>query len=121
MAKHQFRRIHLRQHEHWCLVEALRRRVCFNDLGKSITEQWTGLGTATDYKQAERRGYMVVATSPNPRHSTWWKLTPLGAAIVRQWLRKGYTPRNTEHGYGSPVNAQGESPPRCVTLRWPMR
>ena len=114
MTKH---RIRLYKAEYRCLVEALRRRVCFNrDPKKTITEQWTGLGCRTEYKQAETHGYMRIATAPNPGCMTWWALTPLGAAIVKQWLRRGFTPDYTDGGHGTPVNKQGEAPPRDLVV-----
>lgn len=81
----------LRKFEHECLVEALRRRQRFNDLKQSIDAQWTGLGTASTYKQAVQGGYMVVATARNPGHNTWWQLTEKGARVVAYWLGQGYT------------------------------
>ena len=32
---------------------------------------------------------MTRATAPNPGYSTWWKLTPAGAKVVRRWLDAG--------------------------------
>ena len=111
-------KVHLYKREYACLVEALRRRVRFNDdPPASITTQWTGLGMHTEYRQAEDHGYMEVATAHNPGYLTWWKLTPLGAAVVTCWLGLGFSPRNTKHAHGSPVNKDGEPPPRDLCIK----
>ena len=67
------------------LLEALRRYVT-KHRGEPLTEAWTGLGCYTVYKPAFDAGLMTYATQPNPRHTTWWKLTPAGAEIVQTWL-----------------------------------
>ena len=78
------------------LLEALRRYTRFNNQNKSITEAWTGLGSASCYAPAVNGGYMQVATSPNPGYITWWKLTEKGAMIVNAMLKEGYDYRHIE-------------------------
>lgn len=84
----------LSKSEHGCLMEALRRRLRFFDNpsgGSEITKHWTGLGSKSAYKQAVASGFMEVATSDNPGHMTWWRLTEKGARIVAYWIGKGFT------------------------------
>jgi hypothetical protein len=95
--------VYLRKHEYGCLVEALRRRQRFNDLNKSVTDQWTGLGCKGEYKQAVEAGYMKVATSLNPGHQTWWKLTEKGARVVCYWFGLGFGYSKIEAGAMPPV------------------
>lgn len=99
--------IYLSQAEHVALVEALRRRSRFGANptgGEGITEQWTGLGTATTYKAVVSAGFMVCATSLNRGHITWWRLTQRGAAIIRYWMDEvGYDFTTVEAGRIPPV------------------
>ena len=95
----------LRKAEHRCLVEALRRRTRFlTDAtgGYAITDHWTGLGSATRYKQAVASGFMI-ATEPHPGYKTWWKLTARGALIVAYWIGLGYTYGRVEDGHIPPL------------------
>ena len=78
----------LGRQQHRKLCEALRRYTRFGE-GKPLTEAWTGLGSATDYRPGD--GLMEIATSSNPGYSTWWRLTPKGAALVQTWLDRGFT------------------------------
>jgi len=88
----------LRTKEHSVLAEALRRRCRFNGNDKqSILKQWTGLGCATEYKQAVQGGYMEHAQKPNPGAMCWWKLTPKGAAIVAYWIGLGHNHVSVEN------------------------
>lgn len=108
------RRIHLSAAEHRLLLEALRRRLCFNNLRQGICEQWTGLGPRSLYAPAVKRGLMEILNHGYAtRVSCWWRLTPLGAAVVEAWMRFGYT----RGGYGTPRNEMGEVPPQDVTIR----
>ena len=94
--------------QHRLLVEALRRWVAFQRRRRSLERAWLGLGTYTTYKPALEGGLMDYATSPNPGHITWWKLTPLGIAILKTWIAKGYS---DYRGYTVPVQ-----PPRSGKL-----
>lgn len=88
----------LRKYSLAALVEALRRRQRFNQQNQSITDQWTGLGSKSEYAAVLKDGLMVYATSPNPGHMTWWKLTEKGARIVAYWLGQGWTYERIEAG-----------------------
>lgn len=79
--------------QHRLLREALRRHICFNlaDLRKPLTEAWLGLGSYSTYKPAIKAGLMTYVHEPHPGHTQWWKLTELGARIVRAWLDSGLT------------------------------
>jgi hypothetical protein len=80
------------------LMEAARRYARFH-MGEPLTQAWTGLGSATAYKPVVDGGYMEIATSPNPGHSTWYRLTIQGAAIVRM-LTATMTLADIEKGAG---------------------
>ena len=99
--------ITLTKRQHWLLCEALRRHTRFNltDLNQPLKWAWTGLGPYTLYKPVLDGGLMTYATSPNPGHTTWWRLTDLGAAIVTVWLDQGYSYLHIE---------RGNVPPRLV-------
>ena len=86
--------------QHRLLVAALRRHTRFNltDLKKPLTEAWTGLGSKTTYRSVLEAGLMTYATTPNPRYSTWWKLTPSGAVIIAFWHGQGYDFKKIEAG-----------------------
>ena len=91
--------IRLRKDEYGCLVEALRRHSRFftnPSGGPAITSHWTGLGSATTYKQAVEAGYMTLATASNPGHDTWWRLTEKGAKVICFWLGAGYDYKKVE-------------------------
>ena len=79
------------------LLEALRRYSRFG-YKKSITQAWTGLGSASVYKSCADAGLMTIATSPNPKYSTWWRLTEKGAK-VRAMLSMGYDYKSVENGW----------------------
>lgn len=79
----------------YILREAARRFMRFNDVDESITDMWTGLGSASAYKPVSPK-YMVVATDPNPGYTTWWKLTSAGAEIVQNWIDDGLTAKEIE-------------------------
>lgn len=55
---------------------------------KCITNAWTGLGSATEYKPVLDAGLMVQAHGPHPGHCIWWKLTEKGvlAMIMLGWI-----------------------------------
>mgnify|MGYP001570460100 FL=1 len=91
--------------QHGLLCEALRRQTRFNlhDLKKPLTEAWTGLGLATDYKPAVDAGLMTCATKLNPGYMTWWKLTEPGAKIVQAWIDEGYSYEDIEAGKYPPL------------------
>ncbi len=92
----------LRKGEYNVLVEALRRRTRFlNDPtgGQVITAQWTGLGSATTYKQAVARGFMECATPLNPGFNAWWRLTTKGALVVAYWIGAGHDYKTIESGH----------------------
>lgn len=87
--------------KHELLIEALRRfsRFSMTQKGKgveSLTTEWTGLGSATEYKPVLDEGLMEIATKPNPGYATWWRLTPKGAKIVKHWLGQGHTYNSIE-------------------------
>lgn len=73
------------------LLEAARRWLTADDHDRKngLELAWTGLGSATVYAPAVSGGFMVCATSLNPGHSTWWRLTDKGAAVVRRWIDGG--------------------------------
>jgi len=87
------------------LLEALRRFTRFVDSegrrtgGDELTRAWTGLGSASAYAPVVNAGLMTVATSPNPRYSTWWRLTEKGAKVVQHWIDSGYGNENVENGW----------------------
>lgn len=33
----------------------------------------------------------MSVVSDNAPHTSWWRLTPRGALIVRRWIREGFT------------------------------
>ena len=102
--------------QHWLLVEALRRYSRFGkNQGKTLTEAWTGLGSATKYSPVVPK-YMECATTPNPRYMTWWRLNPLGAEIVSEWLRQGYTHEIVESDSDPGVQNILRLPSRTVRL-----
>jgi len=73
----------------------LRRWVCFNDLGKTLEQSWTGLGYMTDYKPAIQEGLMDwIHGKYQPRVMDWLHLTPKGVRIVQYWIDNGYGKRN---------------------------
>ena len=86
----------LTSREHGALIEALRRRLRFREeyarLGRTLTTQWTGLGSATAYKASVESGFMKLADDhqPNPGHIQWWQLTDKGALIVAYWIGAGF-------------------------------
>jgi len=81
------------------LREALRRWSRFyKNEHRSLTEAWTGLGTATEYAPAVKGGYMELVDKPTPGYQTWWKLTAKGAAIVQEGLDLGITHETIEKG-----------------------
>ena len=89
----------LRKSEHMALMEALRRRTRFigdPTGGRHITAAWTGLGSATYYKQAQEGGYMEIATAASSGFSTWWRLTWKGAVIVAFWIGQGFDYKTIE-------------------------
>ena len=93
----------LRKQEYYCLVEALRRRSRFHmagpgDTHTAITNQWTGLGSATTYKQAVQAGYMesIPKHEKNPGYHCWWRLTPKGALVVAYWIGLGFSHERIE-------------------------
>jgi hypothetical protein len=79
------------------LVEATRRYSRFH-FGCPLTKAWTGLGSATAYREAVQAGLMEIATQPNPGYMTWWRLTERGAGIVQAWLGAGYRHDKIECG-----------------------
>ena len=94
--------------QHGLLCEALRRRTRFlvsPSGGNSITDQWTGLGYASEYEPVCPR-YMTQATSSRPRCMRWWRLTPEGAVIVQYWIDLGYTHENIERGDSPPAESK---------------
>ena len=96
----------LTRKQHTLLVEALRRHTRFNlhDLREPLDRARTGLGSATTYAPAVKAGLMECATTLNPRYSTWWRLTPKGAAIVQGWLFDGYDYEAIERGDVPPMH-----------------
>ncbi len=71
------------------LREAARRWENFGRLGgSSMTEAWTGLGSATEYAPVVKAGLMECATQLNPNCITWWRLTEKGvmALIFLGWI-----------------------------------
>ena len=79
------RKIGVRQWE--LLSEARRRYLQFGKpIGKTLTEAWTGLGSATTYKPCSDAGLMEIATTPNPGYTTWWRLTERGARVVHAMI-----------------------------------
>lgn len=89
----------LNKGSYYCLVEALHRRTrFFHDPsgGPGLTQQWTGLGSTSDYKRAVADGFMEQATVCPPRTKTWWRLTERGALIVAYWMGCGFTHEEIE-------------------------
>lgn len=87
----QGKKAYLSKSEHSALVEALRRRLTFNNRDQSITEQWTGLGCASEYRAAAIMGFMAIDGQYAPRAMRWWRLTPKGARIIAYWMGQGFT------------------------------
>jgi hypothetical protein len=83
--------------QHILLCEAL-RRYTRHYKGKDLVSSWTGFGSMTEYKPCLSAGLMDYATTPNPGHLVWWKLTPRGAAIVGKWLSLGFDFTDIEKG-----------------------
>lgn len=80
------------------LTEALRRYARFHK-GESLTEAWTGLGSARDYRNALQGGYMEwINGVGNPGYTYWLRLTEKGAKIVQAWLDKGFDYQDIETG-----------------------
>lgn len=102
------------KHAYGCLVEACRRYSHFH-LNCPITKAWTGLGTASEYRDAVKAGFMELATQANPGHLTWWRLTPLGAGIVLAWLGAGFTHEKIQNGLLPPMPFEIRKPkhPTC--------
>ena len=102
-----YRKHLLSKHQHALLCEALRRYTRHHQQdGKPLTECWTGLGTATDYKPVSDAGLMQIATTPNPHFDTWWKLTPAGSKIVQFWLASGFNHLSIEAGNLPPMELE---------------
>lgn len=85
-------KIQLNRSEYWILLEALRRYLKFNDLNKSITECWTGLGYQSQVKSVVEKGYMNwISGQPYKRCLGWLQLTEKGSKIILKWIEEGYT------------------------------
>jgi hypothetical protein len=89
MKEEHYTRYTLLENERWPLVEALRRRLCYN-ANLSLTRQWTGLGTEAEYRGAIKAGLMeFVYETPPSREYGWLRLTEKGAKIVQAWIDQG--------------------------------
>jgi len=99
--------IELKNEQYNNLCEALRRFLCFSKRrdGKTVADLetcWTGLGPRSYFKETAEAGLMQIVPGHSyaSRCTCWWSLTPLGAAIVRQWIRKGYTKTSRKREVG---------------------
>jgi len=68
--------------------------VNFSNLVKRKERKWKtkdlqhaelGVGTATDFKQVVKDGYMTYANKPRPFHVQKWKLTDKGVKVLMEW------------------------------------
>ena len=87
----------LGKNQYLLLREALRRYTRFHR-DEPLLSAWTGLGSATEYAPVVDSSYMELATQPNPRYQTWWRLTERGANIVLAWLITGEDYHTVEAG-----------------------
>lgn len=96
--------ITLKAREYRLMQEALRRYTMGGRIeqlgGDALTEAWTGLGTAAEYRPAVEAGLMEIVPGhggpPAPRVLGWWRLTSKGAKIVQAWLDAGWRSEDYE-------------------------
>ena len=70
------------------LWEAMRRMLCMGKK-KSVNDRMLGLGYPSYYKDGVKAGLFVPTFGKTiPRVATWYRLTTLGQAIVKQVIRK---------------------------------